>query len=126
MPHCTEFTVGTLFATAVDNGLDLRTPRLATRPEGIDDWPEGVRRAWLHDHGYVFSVDIEGDSTCALAWIAQVLPPGDASGQLIMWELPKQPFPFPLVFRTTGETTGLLRVIGFSSEPPTVTLLVRK
>lgn len=145
MPAFSEFVVGCPFTTSVDNGLDLDVPALITRPEGLNDWSKAERRRWLREHSYDLSTDIdEGGAVwlhavCAnltvvanthwedtsLAWVAQLLPPGEAACGIVFWELPRQPFPITFAFHTADGTAGLFRVTAFSVERQTVTVQVR-
>jgi len=55
---------------------------------------EGANAVWLHAVNTNLAV-VANDrwEDDALAWVAQRLHPGDLSGELIFWGLPRQPCP---------------------------------
>ena len=98
-----EFVLVGLDSAGRDNGLDLDSLSLMTRPEAINSWPPDRREKWLLESGYDLSVDFDGKKMWVhgvnanivvvassmwdeadLSWVTRTLQTGDKSSALVL------------------------------------------
>lgn len=144
MLKITELTVAGIGSAPENNGIDLDGRRLLTRPAGIDDWTETIRRQWLRNNGYDLSVDINDKGVWLhavemnllvipdskwddtdLSWIRSVLQAGALSSPLVFWELPPGLLPITFAFRTGNGVAGVFRVVAYSAGDRTATIQIK-